>query len=180
MPRVSELSDQHLDDADKKVYNDFSTKYGPFRNQVKIFAHRPPALRHIMGLLLELSKEECVPKRYLEIAVVTVSKINECKYYVVHHSPRMLDYGFLPEAAEKILENVVPGFDAIDTLVRDFAIQVTQTPQKIADHMFSRLKTHFSEAQIVELTLRISLCGFFNRFNDTLQIDLEDEFNGAN
>jgi hypothetical protein len=30
-----------------------------------------------------------------------------------------------------------------------------------------------SQAQIVELTLRITLCGFFNRFNDALQIDNE-------
>ena len=30
------------------------------------------------------------------------------------------------------------------------------------------------EEQIVELTLRIALCGFFNRFNDTLQIGVED------
>lgn len=28
--------------------------------------------------------------------------------------------------------------------------------------------------QIVELTLRIALCGFFNRMNDSLQIEMED------
>ena len=30
------------------------------------------------------------------------------------------------------------------------------------------------EEQIVELTLRTALCGFFNRFNDALQIGMED------
>ena len=34
---------------------------------------------------------------------------------------------------------------------------------------------HFNEAQIVELTLRITLCGFFNKFNDALQIEEEGE-----
>ena len=29
------------------------------------------------------------------------------------------------------------------------------------------------ERNIVELTLRTALCGFFNRFNDTLQISME-------
>jgi hypothetical protein len=33
---------------------------------------------------------------------------------------------------------------------------------------------HFSEEQIVELTLRTALCGFFNRFNDALQIEMEE------
>ena len=45
--------------------------------------------------------------------------------------------------------------------------------------MFARLRRHFSEAQIVELTLRITLCGFFNRFNDALQIEGEAEVASA-
>jgi hypothetical protein len=36
------------------------------------------------------------------------------------------------------------------------------------------LRQHFTEEQIVELTLRTALCGFFNRFNDALQIGMED------
>jgi alkylhydroperoxidase family enzyme len=39
--------------------------------------------------------------------------------------------------------------------------------------MFTRLRAHFSEAQIVELTWRTALCGAFNRFNDILQLDIE-------
>ena len=41
--------------------------------------------------------------------------------------------------------------------------------------MFERLSEHFSEKQIVELTWRIALCGAFNRFNDVLQLDIEQE-----
>ncbi len=44
----------------------------------------------------------------------------------------------------------------------------------MGDAIFDELKTHFSEEQIVELTLRTALCGFFNRFNDALQIGMED------
>jgi alkylhydroperoxidase family enzyme len=40
--------------------------------------------------------------------------------------------------------------------------------------MFARLREHFSEEQIVELTLRTALCGFFNRFNEAMQIEMED------
>ena len=41
------------------------------------------------------------------------------------------------------------------------------------DVIFTDLKKHFSEEQIVELILRIALSGFFNRFNDALQISME-------
>ena len=153
MPRVSELNSDHLSASDAEIYRRYSTDYGPFENQVKIFAHRPPALRHIMGLLLELQEEAVLPKRYLEIALVVVSKINECEYCVSHHAPRLAAQGFHPEATAKILDDQVPGFDEVDTLVRDYAVQVTNNFQYMGDAIFDELKKHFSEAQIVELTL---------------------------
>jgi alkylhydroperoxidase family enzyme len=52
---------------------------------------------------------------------------------------------------------------------------LTNSAQRIPERIFNALRAHFSEAQIVELTLRIALCGFFNRFNDALQIDNELE-----
>ncbi len=174
MPRVSELSSDGLDEAAQAIYRRYATDYGPFENQAKVFAHRPPALRHIMGLLLELADEAVLEKRYLEIVLVTVSKLNECTYCVAHHSPRLVDQGFEAETAARILEDDVPGFDAVDLLVRDYAREVTEKPQYMRDAIFEKLKEHFSEAELVELTLRIALCGFFNRFNDALQIDIED------
>ena len=61
-------------------------------------------------------------------------------------------------------------------LVRDYSVQVTEKAPYMRDAIFDSLKQHFDEAQIVELTLRITLCGFFNRFNDALQIDMESSF----
>ena len=174
MPRVREIEIDEVPADAQPIYRRFATEYGPFLNQVKIFAHRPPALRHIMGLLLELADEAVLPKRYLEIALVVVSKLNDCEYCVAHHAPRLIDQGLSVEAMENILADQVPGFDEVDTMVRDYAMQVTGTPGHIRDAMDERLHKHFSEEQIVELTLRIALCGFFNRFNDAMSIEMED------
>ena len=174
MPRVREIEIDEVPAGDQPIYRRFATEYGPFLNQVKIFAHRPPALRHIMGLLLELADEAVLPKRYLEIALVVVSKLNDCEYCIAHHAPRLIDQGLSVEAMENILADQVPGFDEVDTMVRDYAMQVTETPGRIRDAMHERLHKHFSEEQIVELTLRIALCGFFNRFNDAMNIEMED------
>ena len=158
----------------RETYQRFANEYGPFLNQVKVFAHRPPALRHIMGLLLELKGEAILPLRYLEIALVVVSKLNECTYCVAHHTPRLIEQGLPVDAVENILADTIEGFDEVDMLVRDFSVQVTERPQYMRDQIFDDLKKHFTEEQIVELTLRISLCGFFNRFNDAMQIGMED------
>ena len=174
MARVRDIQLEEVRADVRPIYERFVRDYGPFMNQVKVFAHRPPALKHIMGLLLDLYDEKLLPKRYLEIALVVVSKLNECTYCVSHHTPRLVDHGFSPNAVAHILDPEVEGFDAIDLLVRDYAVQVTTNPQRIRDRVFVELRKHFSEEQIVELTLRTALCGFFNRFNDALMIDIED------
>ena len=174
MARVRDVEIEEVPEDVRPVYQRFASEYGPFLNQVKVFAHRPPALRHIMGLLLELAGEALLPKRYLEIVLVVVSKLNECSYCVAHHAPRLIEQGLPSEAVENILEEKVPHFDEVDLLVRDFAVQVTNKPQTMRDAIFTELRKHFSEEQIVELTLRTALCGFFNRFNDALMIEMED------
>ncbi len=174
MPRISEIDAGTLPANARQIYERYISEYGPFENQAKVFAQRPPALRHIMGLLLDLQDEAVLPKRYLEIALVTVSKINACEYCVAHHGPRMTNQCFDAQAFDHLLDAEVPGFDEVDHLVRDYSVQVTNNFQYMRDAIFEKLKQHFSEEQIFELTLRIALCGFFNRVNDSLQITMED------
>ncbi len=173
MARVRDIHINEVPEDVRPVYERYSNEYGPFLNQVKVFAHRPPALKHIMGLLLDLADESLLSKRYLEIALVAVSRLNECTYCVAHHAPRLVDQGLSPETVAGILEPDCEGLDEVDRLVRDFAVEVTTRSQMMRDEIFDRLKQHFSEEQIVELTLRTALCGFFNRFNDALQIGME-------
>ncbi|MFN3209318.1 MAG: carboxymuconolactone decarboxylase family protein [Roseovarius sp.] len=174
MARVRDVEIHEVPAEVQPIYERYATEYGPFLNQVKVFAHRPPALKHIMGLLLELHDEALVPKRYLEIALVTVSTINKCEYCISHHAPRALAYGLSAEALDDILAERPDGFDEVDILVRDFSEQVTSNFQYMRDAIFDEMKRHFTEEQLVELTMRIALCGFFNRVNDALQIENED------
>lgn len=174
MPRVREVQAHEVPDDVRPVYERFARDYGPFLNQVKVFAQRPPVLKHIMGLLLELADEALLPKRSLEIAIVVVSKLNECAYCVAHHTPRLVDQGLSADTVARILEPDCPGLTPLDRLVRDYAVQVTTEPNRIRDGVFTELRMHFTEEQIVELTVRTALCGFFNRVNDALGIGLED------
>jgi alkylhydroperoxidase family enzyme len=74
---------------------------------------------------------------------------------------RLLDFQDHPELSER------------DKLVVEYAIQVAREPRRVRDALFERLRAHFTEAQVVELTLRITLTGFFNAFSEALQVDEE-------
>jgi AhpD family alkylhydroperoxidase len=92
--------------------------YGPFRHQAAVFAHVPPALHHLMSMLIELREAATLPKRILELAIVTVSKLNECAYCVAHHTPFLVVEGVSPAGVDGVLEyRDHPEFDGRDKLV---------------------------------------------------------------
>ena len=176
MARVRNVAPEELSAPLGEIYREFAASYGPFANQAAVFAHVPAALRHLMPLLLELRAAKTLPKRALELAIVTVSQLNACHYCVAHHKPFLVVEGVPAAGADRLLDyRDHPELDDIDKLVVEYAIAAWEHPSRIPESLFLRLRGHFSEAQIVELTLRVTLCGFFNKFNDALQIEEEAE-----
>ncbi|MGM4964391.1 carboxymuconolactone decarboxylase family protein [Tardiphaga sp. 1201_B9_N1_1] len=153
---------------------DRMTTYGPFAEQAGAMAQRLPIFEHVWRLLTELSDEGVLKKRYLELGIVATSLVNQCEFCVAQHSPKLAVEGITPDGAANLLDwEKHPELDEVDRLVVEYAIAVTSNWSRIRDAMFERLRAHFSEPQIVELTWRIALCGAFNRFNDVLQVEVD-------
>jgi uncharacterized peroxidase-related enzyme len=180
MARVRSIPAEELPPDLAAIHRRFAAEYGPFANQVAVFAHVPAALRHLMPMLMELREARTLPKRYLELAIVTVSKLNACHYCVAHHTPFLVPEGISAEGVARLPDFADhPELDAVDRLVVEYSIAAWENANRVPEALFPRLREHFSEAQIVELTLRITLCGFFNRFNDALGIEEEAEARAA-
>ena len=175
MARISYAGRDAVPEQVRHLFDDMAS-YGPFASLVGAMAHRAPIFTHVFGMLTELGQEALVGKRHLELALVAVSQLNGCDYCVAHHGPRLAIQGLSPAGVDRLLEySDHPELDEVDRLVVEYAIAVTRDFNRVRDAMFLRLRQHFSEPQIVELTWRIALCGAFNRFNDVLQLDVEEE-----
>jgi AhpD family alkylhydroperoxidase len=174
MSRVRDVAPDELPPSLAEIYSRFAGDYGPFLSQVAVLAHVLPALRHVLPMLMELKAEKKTPWRYIELAIVTVSKVNACEYCVAHHTPMLALEGVSAALAERVLDYATePGFTPVDRLVIEYAIQLTRDSKRVKGALFDALRRHFTEAQLVELTFRICLCTFFNKFNEALAIDDE-------
>src|ERR1700728_1854496 len=114
MTRVRNIPSTELPADLADIYERFAAGYGPFRNQVAVFAHVPAAMRHLMSMLMELRAAATLPKRYLEIAIVVVSKLNECHYCIAHHKPFLAVEGLSPEGIDRLLDPENPELDDVD------------------------------------------------------------------
>ncbi|KAF1042764.1 carboxymuconolactone decarboxylase family protein [Xylophilus sp.] len=174
MSRLAPFDPSRLAPDTAALFDRLLKDYGPYANLLCAFAPRPPALEHLFSYLVQSKKDGLISPRHLEIALLTASKAHACHYCVVLHEPKLAAQGISQEGIDRLLEPEVPGFDAQDLAVRDYAREVTLAPERIGDELFERLRAFYDEAQIVELTIRIALCSFFKRFNEALRIPAED------
>ena len=64
-----------------------------------------------------------------------------------------------------------PLFDEAERAAIAYAEAMTITGQRVGDELFARVRTHFSEAQVVELTAAIALENFRSKFNVALGVE---------
>lgn len=178
MARVSTLLSSQLQPGPARaIFEKVENEYGHFGNMLGVLAHKPASIEHIYGLLLGFAGEGNISKLHLEIVLVTASRANECSYCVSHHAPKLRAEHVPAETVERILDPDVPGLGPVEKLVRDYALAVTG--QRVGDSLVQRLREHFDESQVVELTLRAALCAFFARFNEALDVQLEPQYTAA-
>jgi alkylhydroperoxidase family enzyme len=64
-------------------------------------------------------------------------------------------------------------FSPLERDALEYAERMTITGEKVTDELFARLRGHFSEAQIVELTAVVALENFRSKFNPPLGIEAQ-------
>ena len=66
-----------------------------------------------------------------------------------------------------------PLFDEVERAALAYAEAMTITGQRVDDALFARVRRHFSEAQVVELTAAVALENFRSKFNVALGIEAQ-------
>jgi len=64
-------------------------------------------------------------------------------------------------------------FDASEQTALEYAEAMTFTDRKVTDPLFARVRAHFTETQIVELTAAVALENFRSKFNVALGIEAQ-------
>jgi alkylhydroperoxidase family enzyme len=72
-----------------------------------------------------------------------------------------------------------PNFSPIERLILEYADCMTRTPVEVSDALFARMREHFNDAQLVELTSSIAWENYRARFDHAFGIEAENFSEGA-
>jgi AhpD family alkylhydroperoxidase len=133
---------------------------------IEMYAHIPGLLRGYAGLEQATAKLHHLGKRLRALAELKAATVVQCEYCIDLGSQVSRRWGLsdeellaLPSYRSSSL------FSDLDKLVLDYAVGLSRTPVDVPDALFTELRAHFDEAQLVELTHVIALENLRGRFN---------------
>ena len=164
----------------KEVYDGVMRQWGRVSNFSKVLAHQPAALAGWMlpneSIRLKNVKSDPDYVRIQQLVIIKTSALNRSAYCMSHNVPLGKKVG-LSEAQIAAAQGddymASPALDAPQKAAIRWAEAVTNLTARDDDDAFAEMKRHFSEKQIVELTVFCGMWNYSNRLCEALHVDLE-------
>ena len=147
-------------------------KYGEVLQAALLWARSPRlflAVATLYGTIDRRTSPIDPPLRSL--VTVRVSQLNDCPFCVDINSATLLKRGASPEKVEALAgwrESAL--FDERERCVLDYAEAMTRSDRRVDDSMIERLRRHFDDDGIVELTALIAFQNMSSKFNSALAV----------
>ena len=180
MARVKMISPEAADEQTRTVYDGVLRQWGRISNFSQVLAHQPAALEGWMlpndAIRLRNVKADPEYVKVQQLVIIKTSALNRSAYCMSHNVPLGKKIGLSDEqiaAAQGDDYMTSAALDERQKAAIRWAEAVTNMTARDDEASFAAMKRHFSEKQIVELTVFCGMWNYSNRLCEALHIDLE-------
>ena len=158
-------------------FESYKKHLGFVPNSVLILQRRPQMVLALGQLIAAAwAPDSTVDAGFKRIIAYMASHAAGCQYCVAHQVSGALHLDVSEQKLAAIWDyEASPLYTEKERVALEFARAAASVPNEVTDELFDRLKLHWSEDQIVEITGVISVFGFLNRFNDSMATPLEPQ-----
>lgn len=175
MTRIAPLPADELPGELQPILDFARQTMGFTPNDVLTMAHWPELLQAMLPVVGVIFSEGAVSMDLKRLVATIASSAAGCQYCVAHNALGLEYDGVSPDKQAAIWEfDDHAAFTAAERAAMTYARGAAQSPAAITEDDFRRLRTHFSDQEILEITAVIALFGFLNRWNASLGTTLED------
>ena len=142
---------------------------------IEVFAQAPQLLNLVMNeFYVKVFFRGEVPQRYKQLARLRLSLVHGCRTCNKQNVPGALEAGFSQDQIDALVANTAsqPLFSEADLAVIEYTDQMVLTNMhgEISPALFKTLRTHFSEAQILELGVVMAIIGGMAKLSFLLDV----------
>ena len=165
-PRIAGAPEDSGDEIVRRAYEWSRNEIGTVATPITIFAHHPTLLAGYSALELALERSDLVSVRLKYLAAMRTTMVSGCEWCLDFGSAISQDATVSEEDLGALaMYRTSERFNETEKLVLDYADAMTRTPTAVSDDLFRRLRQHFDEAELVELTTVVALENLRSRFN---------------
>jgi len=170
--RISRLTRDQVQPSSVAIYDRYLRDRGNVPNMFRTMAHRPEIFETIIAHMEAVLNTGTLPKKLKELVIVRTSQVNRTPYCLASHTAICKRLGWTDQQLEA-LQDAAPSeeFTDAEKVAIHLAESMTLYPHGYTDEDFARLRSFYSEGEVVELMAAIGLFNYFNRFNDLLQME---------
>ena len=171
MTRIELVSSKQASPLVRLLYTLSRRELGRDVDPIGVYA-RAPRLLIGYGLFEKATaKESRVDERLKVLAETKAAAVVNCEFCCDIASSIAREAG-ITETQLRALPRYRESeqFSALECLVLDYATAMSRTPTTVTDELFSALREHFNERQLVELTNVIALENMRARFNSAFDM----------
>jgi AhpD family alkylhydroperoxidase len=173
MSRLKPAEPHGVDLLRRVTYRTGRRMYGRDLEPSGVLAHHRPLLFGVGVASLAFERHSKAVDQHLKhLAMLRTSQLVGCEWCLDFGSYLAQQGGASQEQLQELSTwHESERFDPLERLVLDYAEGMTRTPMDVPDELFDRLREHFDERQIVELTMAIGLENLYSRSNWALGIE---------
>ena len=159
---------QGVDPAQNELLASLEAKTKQPNAFFRVMAHRPDVLRTFVPFYGAIAGAGTVERRLKELVYLACSYSNHCAFCTAAHTAGARKAGIADDELRALEAGDAQPFSAAERAAIAYARDLTRTAT--AAESREALFAHFTEEQIVEITLVAALANFTNRFNNGLRI----------
>lgn len=178
--RLSGLSHEEATGTTKMVYEAADRFLGRTANLQRILATHSPYLARWMGGFVAAVRQPGLgavsDPRLRALACIKTSMVNACNYCTTHTSIFGQGLGISEAELEAMKDDgykTSPHFDDRDKAAIAWSEAMTNNTAQRDAEAWNNMKKHFTEAEIVEISLACAMFNMINRLNDSFWTELE-------
>lgn len=173
-PRLAPLAADHEPEL-AEYFVKLAKRNGYLPNSQLTMQRRPKLLKAYAQLSAAIwDPEGSVDLGLRRLIGHVASRAAGCHYCMAHTAGHALHSGIDDAKLAAVWEyRTSPLFTAAERAALDVALAAGQVPNDVTDEMFTELRKHWNEGEVVEIVAVIALFGFLNRWNDTMATPLE-------
>lgn len=171
-PRIARLDRSEVSASAIGIYDRYLRDRGNVPNMFRTMAHRPEIFETIIAHMEAVLNTGTLSKALKELVIVRTSQLNRTPYCLASHTAICRRLGWSDEHFRELEQAAGSGkFSEAEKVAIHLAEVMTLDAHSYTDADFARLRSFYSEGEVVELMAAVGLFNYFNRFNDLLLME---------